>query len=329
MKKIKYIILSLCLISLCSCSRSYDRVSRAGLYFNTIINITIYDTHISTKEKDTILDGCLQQCDYYENILSKSVEGSDIWNINHSNGTPVTVKEETATLIEKAISYALLTNGIVDPTIAGVSSLWNFTGDTPSVPDTGELSAALQHVDYHNIIIDGNTVTLKDSESSIDLGFIAKGFIADKLAEYLEENHVTSALINLGGNIYVVGNKPDGTSFQVGIQYPFGETGESITVLSIENSSMVTSGIYERYFSENNILYHHLLSTQNGYPVNNGLLSVTILSTSSVEGDALSTSCYLLGLEQGMELINSISGIEAIFITDDYTLHYSDGIALH
>ena len=322
---------------LSGCSASKEPISRSGFYFDTVIQITVYD------ENDVnCLEDCLELAAQYEQIFSPSIEGSDIWKINHSGGQPVTVSEETIHLLEAALSYCDMTEGQIDITIETLSKLWNFhgdeikTGSSPSsgsssntnrIPDEKNIAEAVRHVDYQNLHIDGNTVTLADAEASISLGFIAKGYIADQMKEYLLSQNVKSAIINLGGNLLAVGDKPDGMPFQFGIQKPFDSQGTPITVLSVSDKSAVSSGVYERYFYQDDVLYHHILDPVNGYPIQNNLLGVTILSDSSMTGDALSTSCFVLGLEDGMALIESLEGIEAVFITKDYELHCSSGIS--
>ncbi|MCM1145214.1 MAG: FAD:protein FMN transferase [Blautia sp.] len=304
-----------------------------------MIQITVYE-----KKEEPLLEDCLELAGYYEGLLSPTVEGSDIWNINHSSGQPVVVSDETLLLLQTALSYSEITNGRIDPTMETVSQLWDFhTQDSPTlsedssalsetspatnrIPSEKDLAEAIRHVDYHNLSINGNTVTLLDPEAAISLGFIAKGFIADKIKEYLLSQQVKSAIINLGGNLLAVGSRPDGAPFQFGIQKPFDSQGTPIDVLSVSDKSLVSSGIYERYFYQDGTLYHHILNTANGYPIQNHLLSVTILSDSSMIGDALSTSCFVLGLEEGMALIESLEEVEAVFITEDFVLHYSSGI---
>ena len=187
------------------------------------------------------------------------------------------------------------------------------------------LAEAVTHVDYTNLVIQGDQVILKDPESGVDLGAIAKGYIADQVKEYLVSQEVTSAIINLGGNVLCIGTKPDGSTFNVGIQYPFQARTDLIAIVKIDDFSVVTSGVDQRNFTINDKMYHHILDTSTGYPCNNGLLAVTILSPQSVDGDGLSTTCFALGLEKGMELINSLDDIYAVFVTEDYSLHYSEG----
>ena len=305
---------------LTSCSASHEPIVRTGFYFDTVIRITIYDSN-----KEDCLATSFELAKKYENMLSPTVEGSDIWKINHSNGEPVEVSDETVMLLETALYYCDITDGLIDITIEPLNELWDFH-TKEQVPSKEAVSEALSHIDYNNILIDGNTITMLDPKGSISLGFIAKGFIADKIKEYLISQDIKNAIIDLGGNILAVGSKPDGSPYKFGIQKPFDEQGTPIDTLSITDKSLVTSGVYERCFYQNDILYHHILSPIDGYPVRNNLLSVTILSDSSVTGDALSTSCFVLGLEDGMKLIESLDDVDAVFITDDYVLHYSGGL---
>lgn len=304
-----------CLLSGCQAS-SPQPISRTAFYLDTVITITLYD--VSPSEGEKLLDHCMTLVENYENLLSKTIEGSDVWNINHSAGAPVTVHEDTASLLSTAWDYASRYDGVIDPAIGTLTDLWNFseTGNH-LVPSPGEITNALSHVSYTNIILRGNQVTLEDPECRIDLGFIAKGYIADRLREYLLSQHVDSAIINLGGNVLTIGTKPDGTPFQVGVQKPFDDRGATALVLSVANRSVVSSGNYERYFEINHILYHHILSTENGYPADSGLSQVTILSANSVDGDALSTLCFILGYEKGRTLIDSLPDVEAVFILEN------------
>ncbi len=289
--------------------------------FDTVVTITLYGT-----DDQDILQEAMDLCRDYDQKFSRTIPESDVYRINHGNGQAVSVSPETILLIKESLSYSELTKGAVDITIAPVRDLWDFSaqntdGTAPSLPDDTALSHALAHVDYHCIQYDetAGTVTLTDPEAEIDLGFIAKGYIADAIKEYLISQGIQSAAIDLGGNILTIGTKPDGTPFQIGIKKPF-ENDAFMDVLSITDQSVVTSGIYERCFQIDDKIYHHILDPETGYPVSNELLSVTIISDSSMEGDALSTSCLLLGLSKARELINSLEGVEAVFITKDYEI---------
>lgn len=303
-----------------SCQMSSEPLSRTGFYFDTIIEITLYDTNDMT-----ILDECMNICDKYEKMLSSHVSDSDISIINKSKGNPVTVSDNTIELLNIALQYATLSNGAFDPTIGSVSSLWNFETEDHIIPDPVAISNALSHVNYNNILINDSQVTLKDTETKIELGAIAKGYIADMLKEYLISQNIKSGIINLGGNVLLIGSRPDGSNFNVGIQKPFGANQEVSATISAADKSIVSSGVYERYFEKDGKLYHHILDTSTGYPVDNGIYGITIISDSSVIGDALSTTCFILGLDKGMDLVEKTEGIEAMFITSDQEIHTSSG----
>lgn len=311
----------LCLaLLLSSCKTVNTPVTAEGFYFDTFVSITIYDSC-----SDSIPDGCLSLCSYYDTLFSKTIPESDIYRINHANGAPVTVSEDTILLITEACRYAKLTNGRIDPTIEAVNSLWDFHQISENnLPNEEDIADALQHVDYNMITISENTVTLTDPNASVDLGFLAKGWITDQITKYLLSNGIHNAVINLGGNTAVLGSKPGNNPFLVGVEKPF-ENGVSAAVFPLTDCSLVTSGVYHRYFYREGVLYHHILDATTGYPVNNGLYSVSILGESSLTCDALSTVCFVLGEEEGMELIESLDGVEAMFILNDDSIRYSSG----
>lgn len=316
MKKANIYVLFIIILLLCGCSiTKKEPLSRTGFHFDTIITITLYDS-----KDDKILNTCFDYCKEFENLVSRTVKSSDISMVNHANGQPVEVSDTTIELLKKGIKFGELTDGAFDITIAPLSELWDFKNNPGNIPSESEIIEALSHVNYKNIVIEGNTVTLTDPEAAIDLGGIAKGYMADQLKKYLLNEGVTSAIINLGGNVLTIGEKLDGTSFNIGIQKPFDEQNATITSVQVKDSSVVTSGSYERYFVLNDTIYHHILNTETGYPCDNELLSVTILSEESVDGDALSTTCFALGLEKGRKLIESLEDMDAIFVTDDYEI---------
>ena len=161
----------------------------------------------------------------------------------------------------------------------------------------------------------------------LDLGAIAKGYIADKIKDYLLAHDVTSAMINLGGNVLCVGGKSDSKDFTVGVKKPFTQSNELLLTLNLRDCSVVSSGTYERYFYENDTFYHHILNPATGYPYDNRLTDVTILSAVSLDGDCLSTTCFALGLDDGLALIESLDNIEAVFVTTDGSIYYSSGMS--
>lgn len=326
MKKIYVSLIFLLFLSsiilLNGCAKNREPLTKTDFYFDTVITLTLYDS--SAEEQ---LEECFSLADKYEKLLSATVKGSDIWNINHGEGDPVKVSDETISLLEKAISYSELSHGAFDITIGSLSSLWDFKDrQNPQLPSQEDIDQALATVGYENIQIEGNTVTLKNPDTHIDLGGIAKGYIADQMKKYLNDNGIREGLINLGGNILTIGPKSSGETYKIGIQKPFDPTGTSIATVEIMDDSLVSSGVYERYFEVDGKRYHHILNPATGYPYENGLLGVTIITSSSADADALSTTCFALGLEDGMELIEQTKGVEAIFITEDNQIHKSSGI---
>ncbi len=301
---------------------SDDYISRTGFFLDTVVTLKLYDT-----DDESLLDECFALTAEYEELLSRTREGSDVWNINHSAGVPVEISQETADLLATALDYCELSGGKFDISVAPVVSLWNFTSQERAgeIPEDAALADALPHVDYRNITLDGTTVTIADPDASIDLGGIAKGYIADCLKDYLTGQGVASGLIDLGGNMLTIGTKPDGSQWNIGIRKPFSQTGELITAVRCTDQSIVTSGTYERYFEKDGEIYHHILDPSTGYPIQNGLTSVTILSDRSMDGDALSTTCFTLGLTDGLALAESLDGIEAMFVTEDFQMHCTSG----
>ncbi len=292
-------------------------ITKTGEALNTSVSVSVYDS------KDTaLLDGCFEVIDKYERMLSRTDPNSEIYALNEKGEADVSF--DTLELIKTGAEYGDKTKGKFTIAIEPLSALWNFSSDSPKVPSETDIKEAVKHVDHTNILIEGNHVSLKDKASGIDLGAIAKGYIADKVKEYLLSKGVKSALINLGGNVLLLGSKLDGSDFAVGLQNPFGDRNDYKEIVRASDVSVVTSGTYERTFTENGKTYHHILDPATGYPYDNGLVAVSIISPTSVEGDALSTSCFVLGLDEGMKLIDSLPDVHAVFVTSDGTYHYSD-----
>lgn len=323
------LLLSLCFLSGCTASNvegsTAVKISKTDFLLNTVITIYLYDS-----ADEDILNGCFQLIKKYEEIYSKTSSTSELYALNHRT-LPVSkgkykLSPELADILADSLYYCKLSEGTFDITIEPISSLWDFTAKPPVLPRKAAIKEQLPKVNYNYITLEGNEISFSKEGVGIDLGGIAKGYIADRVKEYLIQQGVHSAIINLGGNILCVGNKPDGVPFQIGVQKPFGAQNESIVTLNISDYSVVSSGVYERYFKKDGKLYHHLLNTKTGYPIDNHVLSVTIISPKSIDGDGLSTSCFALGVEKGLELINSLPNIYAVYVTDDYKLHYSSGM---
>ena len=318
-----------------------EPISISSIKLNTAVQITIYDS-----QDKSLLDDCLALCDKYELIFSRTDEESELYKLNHRisdsavsdqttetqptpyqiNGTTNTwhISEDLAALLSKGLSITRESNGAFDIAIAPLTSLWDFTAEDPKVPDDADIQNALPLCSSDGVTINGQDIILPSDDIQFDVGAIAKGYIADRLKDFLVKKGVNSAIINLGGNVLCIGSKPDGTPFKVGIQKPFADRNETEAVMDITGKSVVSSGIYERCFKQNGKLYHHILNPKTGYPYDNGLISVTIISDQSVDGDALSTTCFALGLDEGLKFAEK-KGVQAVFITEDYELHYTDG----
>ena len=302
-----------------------EYITESDFLFNTTVTIHLYD-----KQDTNILNGCFELMKKYETICSRTDENSELYTLNHRKSAQIDdsylISDELSALLQSGFYYSCLSDGAFDLTIGAVSTLWNISPSSPVIPEDSKLKAALKHVNYHSVLLEPNRISFASDGILLDLGAIAKGFIADCVKEYLIDNGVHSALINLGGNILCVGNKPDGTGFRVGVQKPFADHNETIAVLDITDQSVVSSGIYERYFESEGTLYHHILNPRSGYPCANNLTSVTIISKQSVDGDGLSTACFALGLEKGLALIESLPNTYAVFITSDNQIYYSQGL---
>ena len=303
---------------LCGCSaQSVKDAERSEFLFDTIISIKL----LSQNDAENLLDESFELCKHYNSLFDRYTSGSDIYRINHSGGTPCMVSPETIELLTLALEHSDLSGGRYDVSCGNVTKLWDFVSDTPSLPQSSDLQAALESVDWQSVKIDGNNVTVP-AGTELDLGGIAKGYIADQLVGFLESRGVHSAVINLGGNVYALGDK-NGQPFRVGIQSPFGEG--SIGYVNVSDCSVVTAGSYQRCFELNGTVYHHILDLTDGMPADSGLASVTVICESSAQADALATTCFILGMDEGTKLIDSLDGVEALFIAVDGTVSMTEG----
>jgi len=298
-----------------------SKQSRVIFYFDTVVTVTVYT------DNTELLSEMEEECLRYEQLLSKTVEGSDVWNINHAGGKRVQVSEETRGLILKALEFSRLSNGRFDISIEPCVALWDFTGENMGIlPDADALAAAAEKVDW--TLIDVNEYGVQIPEGmSIDLGAIAKGYISDRIADFLSENGVESALLNVGGNVRTVGVKPDGSNWRVGIQDPEGVRDQSIVgIIDLTGNSVVTSGIYERGFTVDGVVYHHILDPETGWSVQNELAGVSIITEEACTADALSTTVFAMGLEEGTNFIEGLDAVDAIFVTRNGEVSWTSGL---
>jgi thiamine biosynthesis lipoprotein len=258
---------------------------------------------------------------------------SGVVAINRQAGLePVHIRADLIELLETALRYAELSDGAFDPTIGPLVRLWGIGTDSERVPGEGEIANALNLVNWRHLIVDREmgTAFLLRKGMALDLGAIAKGYAGDEALRLAKEDKVKRAVIDLGGNIVTLGGREQkgetSIPWRIGIQNPLMGRGSYIGVLPVTDMSVVTSGVYERHFESGGKNYHHILSTANGYPVENGLLSATIVTRSSTAADALSTVVFTLGFERGKAVIDSIPGTEAIFVFNDHSVRSTGGL---
>lgn len=248
-------------------------------------------------------------------ILSRTEENSFIYNLN---------KNGEAVADTKLFEYFLKLNevckksdGAFDYTLGGVSDLWNF-GNTPSLPDTNKLSDALSHCGYENVFLSDGNITLADKNSVVDFGASGKGIALDETRNYLDVADISRAVISVGGSVLLYGND----DFTVGIKNPFGGSGYAAK-LTLNECCVSTSGSYEQSFEQNGKKYHHILNPETGYPVENEVISATVISESGLLSDALSTACFVLGVDKGFALAEEF-GATVIFITENGEIHLKE-----
>lgn len=311
----KTLLLFLTVVFIFTGCGSKTSVKKTEFIFDTVCTITLDNA------TDSEIDGEFSLCKKYDNLFNSKNKSSEIYKLNYADGKFVEVSADTAEIIKKAVEFSKIGNGAFDISAGRLIDLWDFKSNNPDIPNDKDIKSALGSVGYENIITDGNKIKLKNN-SKIDLGGIAKGYIADKLREDLKEKGIGGGIISLGGNIVVFGEK----SRNIAIQKPFSENGEYSAIIKISNGSVVTSGIYQRYFKKNGKIYHHILNTADGYPIENELNSVTIISKNSVDGDALSTLCFCSGYENSVKILKQFKDTEAVFITRQNKILTTDGL---
>ncbi len=308
-----------------SCTKkTVEPQAQSFLMLGTVCRITIYD-----KISDRAFKAAFERIKEIEEHMSIHLDESEISRVNRSAGSEaVPVSADTFLVVQKALEIARLSGGAFDPTVGPLVQAWDIGGENPRRPSDEEIAHLLTLVGYDRVVLDEEqqTIFLQDPGMVLDLGAIAKGYAADEAARVLIEQGVGSAIVNLGGNVLTVGRKTDGSLWRIGIQDPEQERGGYALIVELDDTSLVTSGPYERFFTLEGETYHHILDTTTGRPVVNELISASIITRSSFLADALSTTLYALGVEKGMALIESMEGVEAILLTDDGRVITSSGV---
>lgn len=321
-----FIVLFLIIFSFVRFKNKTYELSKDYFALGTVNKITIYGVNKSDGQK--ILDKCGEIILDIENKMSNKISSSEVNKINAASGNSfVKVSDNTYSVIDTSLKYSKLSDGYFDPTIGPISTLWNIGTDEARVPAKSEIDNLLPLVSYKNVLLNDKekSVKLKIKDMKLDLGGIAKGYAADELVKYLKSQGVESGIVNLGGNIYVIGSNKSGNEYNIGIQDPNMENGNAIGSVKVKDMSVVTSGIYERFLEKDGKYYHHILSPFDGYPIDNELSGVTIISDNSTICDALSTSTFGLGVDNGLALINKLDNVDAIFVTKDKKIYLSNG----
>lgn len=300
-------------------------ISKSNFLLGTIIEISVFNHW-----DETTIDKAFNRISEIESKMTiNNAETSEIIALNDASGKKeVKLSPDTFFVLEKGKQYSELFQGKFDITIGPVVKLWNIGTEYAAVPEKSKLDGALKLVDYNKLILNKENFAAKLEEEGmkVDLGAIAKGYAADEVARVLKENEVKHAIVNLGGNIMTLGGNPNGGPWKIGIQDPFNPRGDFLGIVSVEDKTVVTSGTYERYFEENGKKYHHILNADTGYPIENNLYSVSIITNKSIDGDGLSTTALLIGLDEGLKLIENLEHTEAIFVTKDKQVYVSSGL---
>ncbi len=319
MRKLLPLLLGLLLLSACG---ETEPVSKTNFMLDTIVQITLYDG-----TDPGVIDQAFDEIRRLEDILSVEREGSDLDRLAQAAGQDwVEIQPETEEVLRLAKTYSARSQGAFDVTAGPLIDLWDIHNGEGHYPSPEELAQVLPLIGDADLLVEEGRAYLARPGMIANLGAIAKGYIADQVKALLVEQGVKSAVLDLGRNVLLIGGKPDGSSFVVGVQDPNQEQGQLMGRIEATDKSIVTSGINERKFTYNGQSYHHVLDPVTGFPVENELASVTILSQSSADGDALSTTCLLLGQEKGMALVESLEGVEALFIAKDGSCTESSGM---
>jgi thiamine biosynthesis lipoprotein len=296
-----------------------NTISRESLAMDTIIRVSV-SSGKTPEELDRVLDGVFLLIANLDDSLSMHKPSSDISRVNtHAGREPVKVARRTATVLREALAAAELTGWAFDATIGPITALWRIRdAENPrlALPEDHEIKEALSLVGGDMMTVSGDdTVYLEKAGMKIDLGGIAKGFAAAEAGSFLSEAGIESALIDLGGNVLAVGNRPNGTPWRIGVQHPYRPRGEPICSITVNGASVITAGVYERFTEIGGKRYPHIFDPSTGRPVEGNLLSATVVAEDPAMGDALSTAFMTLGLEKSKKMLETLPGVEAIFIS--------------
>lgn len=290
---------------------------------------TIIIQRINHKDAERISTEVMQRLNEIEADMTINKPGGEINELNKASGEEyVELGTDTLYVLDKAKQFSKSSTGAFDVTVGPLVKAWGIFLDNPRIPPKGEIEDLLGLVNYNSIVVekDHNRAKLEKKGQIVDVGGIAKGYAGDEALEIYKKNGVKSAFISLGGNIAALGGKPDGSPWKIGVRNPRGPEGTYIGIVSVKDKAVVSSGDYERYFEQDGKRYHHILDPKTGYPAKAGLIGTTIVADLSIDADALSTATFVLGLDRGMELVESLRGVDAIFVTEDKKVYVTEGL---
>ena len=317
-----YIAAALLLVVPLSSCAADKPLSRTFTALDTVCTLSLYDSR-----DGALADACVQLVQEEEARWSRTVETSEIALLNAAQGETRRVSADTYELLSYACEMTRQTDGAFDITTAPLTDLWKAGETADKLPDKSALEQACAAVGADKVRLGADCEVSLSVGTSVDVGGIAKGVIADHVAAHLKANGCDSALINLGGNVVAVGDKPNGEAFLVGIADPQ-DTEKLAATVAVRDGAVVTSGSYERGYLIGGVWFSHILHPQTGLPVSNDLLSVTILAPTATQADALSTACFVMGYEKAAAFLASCDGVEAVFVRNDGTVVATDGVAM-
>jgi FAD:protein FMN transferase len=320
-------LILLLILSGCRPSDS-DPATETELLLGTTISVTVYEP-----APDAVAEVFARVREIEEKMSTSEddYDTTELLQVNRmADEAPVAVSEDTFFVIEAAKDYSELSFGAFDLSIWPLVRLWGFGTADASVPPERRIEETRALVDHRKVNLDPATssISLEKEGMGIDVGGIAKGYAADEARRILSENGVERALLDFGGNILTIGDKPDGSPWRIGIQNPDSRRGQFLGIVETGPGAVVTSGDYERFFEVDGVRYHHIIDPKTGYPTRNGLRSVTILAEDSIDADALSTAVFVLGVEEGTKLIETLPTVEAAFVTED-TVYLTSGMTIN
>lgn len=327
-KGIIAIILIASMFSLSACSKDKAKVenevlTKTELFMGTVVKVSIYEGG-----NDEALEKAFDRVKEIENLVSINKEGTELDKLNDNAGEKsVTLSDDSINIINKGLEYSKLSEGTYDISIGPLVKLWSIGLDEAKVPTEDEIGSVLDDIDYNDVKVEGNDVFLKQKNMLLDLGSIAKGYTADEVAKVLKENGVTKAVIDLGGNVYVMGKKSEDKGWKIGVQNPFSQRGDVIGSIVVSDKSVVTTGVYERYIEEDGKKYHHVLNPKTGYPYETEIAGITIIADNSIDADALSTLVFTMGVKDGINFIENKEGVDAIFVTNNKKVYKTSGMS--